>query len=156
MIVRRVVLITGPPCAGKTTMATALAAESDGQVVDRDLIARALGSRSRHEHGRRITQRAEMRMRAELDRIAVADVVTAYVVRGMPEPGERERLATRLRAEVVLLDPGMDECLRRARADQRPDWTEDAIRQWYVRAGLAGPESGRVRRSDQFHRSQEW
>ena len=31
-------------------------------------------------------------------------------------------------AEIILLDPGLEACLERAAADERPDWTADQIR----------------------------
>lgn len=154
---RRVLLITGPPCAGKTSLALDLAAADGGRVIDRDLIARDLGSRARWSHSRRITQLAETRMRAALDQLADADDVTAYVVRCLPYRDQRDALAARLGADVRVLDPGLAECLRRARVDRRPEGTEDTIRMWYARAGLpTEPGETVAQRSDQFRRSQEW
>lgn len=143
-----VVLIAGPPCAGKSTLALELAAPGD-LVVDRDVIARALGSTRLHMHAPAITAAAERQVRADLGRLHRLDPgQTAYVVRCLPRAADREQLARRLRATVRLVDPGLAECLRRAGRDGRPPGTHAAIRQWYRRAAEAptptGPRSPRV------------
>jgi predicted kinase len=129
----RVVLIAGPPCSGKTTLALQLA-QTGELVVDRDAIARQLGSPRLHMHSRYVTRLAELRMRAMLVQLqAGAFTGTAYVVRCLPRRTQRDALAHRLGAEVRLLDPGVAECLRRATVDGRPPGTVEAIRQWYAR-----------------------
>lgn len=139
MIVRHVVVIAGPQCAGKSTFADQLAAERPGIVLDLDVIARGLGSPRGWLHGEAVMARAERIYQGELGRIAAAEDVTAYVVRSVPSPRARAELAARVRADLVyVLDPGMGECLRRASADGRPAGTHAGIRQWYRRYGPAG------------------
>lgn len=134
-----VTLIAGPPCAGKSTLAVELAGPGD-LVIDRDVIARRLGSTRLHMHTPYITRLAEQRMRAELAQLARStEDVTAYVVRCMPRAQQRRSWAARFDATVQLLDPGLDECLRRARQDGRPPGTFQAIRQWYARYQATSP-----------------
>ncbi|MFJ8818197.1 AAA family ATPase [Amycolatopsis thermoflava] len=129
---RKVVLIAGPPCAGKTTLAKALAAPGE-LVLDRDLIAQELGSPTRWGHAEHLAQQAEAVMRARIAAVARAEDVTAYVVRSVPRPGQRIALANELRAtEVFLLNPGLEECMSRAARDGRPRGTTRAIRSWFA------------------------
>lgn len=127
-----VTLIAGPPCAGKTTRALELARPGD-LVIDRDAIARELGSSRLHMHTPYITRLAEQRMRAQLAQLQANRNVTAYVVRCLPGGRQRQAWAARFGARVIVLDPGIDECLHRARLDGRPPGTYAAIRQWYAR-----------------------
>lgn len=127
-----ITLIAGPPCAGKTTKALELARPGE-LVVDRDAIARELGSSRLHMHTPYITRLAEARMRAELARLQANPRVTAYVVRCLPGGQQRAAWVRRFNARLVLLDPGLDECLHRASRDGRPPGTFGAIRQWYAR-----------------------
>ncbi|GLZ36225.1 hypothetical protein Lesp02_84120 [Lentzea sp. NBRC 105346] len=127
-----VTLIAGPPCAGKTTKALELARPGD-LVIDRDAIARQLGSSRLHMHTPYITRLAEQRMRAQLVQLQTNRGITAYVVRCLPGATQRQSWVSRFRARLVLLDPGIDECLHRARVDGRPPGTFAAIRQWYQR-----------------------
>jgi len=130
---RSVTLIVGPPCGGKTTFAQELARPGD-LVIDRDLIARRLGSPRGHMHDPRIARRAEQKMRTELDRIPRVGDINVFVIRCLPRAADRERLARQLGATVRLVEPGLDECLRRATRDGRPPGTHAAVRQWYARA----------------------
>lgn len=131
---RNVTLVTGPPCGGKTTWVRQHASPGD-HIVDHDLIAtRVLGSPRAWRHPKGIRDQAEQIVHQHINAIAQADDITAWIIRCAPEPRRREALASLLRAEVHVIDPGLAECLRRAAADQRPPGTAHAIRQWYARA----------------------
>jgi hypothetical protein len=129
----RRLLIVGPPCSGKTTLALQLAQPGE-LVLDRDRIAVELGSDRTHMHTTAITRQAEQRMRAELARLAHHPQTSAVVVRSTARPAQQSELAAYLGAELTRLDPGMHECLRRARAARRPHGTYAAIRRWYDKA----------------------
>lgn len=105
----RVVLVCGPPCAGKSTYVRAHAQPGD-LVLDQDVIG-------------------VQAMRQALATLPPAQG-TAWVIRPAPGPARRAALAKRLRAEVVLLTPSAEELTARAR--QRPDAkrTIAAIRRW--------------------------
>lgn len=139
MIVRHVVVIAGPQCAGKSTFAGELATERPGIVLDLDVIARGLGSTRGWLHDEAVMARAEAIYQGELARIAAAQDVVAYVVRSVPASRARAALAEQVRADVVyVLDPGMGECLRRATVDRRPAGTHAGIRSWYRRYSATG------------------
>src|ERR1044072_5358097 len=121
------VLIAGPPCSGKTTLAEQLANAGD-VVLDFDAVARELGSPARWMHQEPYRTQAEMRMRDLMDRLPGSAPGTAYVIRSVPDPRHRATTARKLQAKAVhLLDPGMDECVRRSEVDGRPDGTVESI-----------------------------
>jgi len=95
---RAVTLICGPPCAGKTTYAQQHAQPGD-HILDRDTITAA---------------NAEQIMRQRIDDIAAMTDGQAWVIRSAPNGTTRLRLATRLRAHVVLLIPPPDVLHQRA------------------------------------------
>lgn len=105
----RVVLVCGPPCAGKSTYVRAHAQPGD-VVLDQDIIgAKAMGR--------------------ALGTLPPAQG-TAWVIRSAPGAAKRAALAKRLRAEVVLLVPDLEELMARAR--QRTDARRAirSIRSW--------------------------
>ncbi|MDX8050414.1 HNH endonuclease [Lentzea sp. BCCO 10_0798] len=128
-----IILIAGPPCSGKSTYALKHARGGD-VVLDRDVIAQQLGSGLAHMHLARIARQAEQHLQARLDELrrSTRDG-TVYVVRSLPGAHARHDWVARYNARLVLLDPGLDECLRRAHRDGRPRGTVSAIRQWYER-----------------------
>lgn len=131
---RRVVLVVGPPTAGKSTLVGRLARKGD-VVADFDAIARSLGSTAAGwDHPYPIRRQAEARMQELFDQIAGMESGRAWVVRSVPEATRREALAERLRADrVVLLKPPTDVLMRRAL--ERPDsqGTRREIRRWLAR-----------------------
>ena len=127
----RIVVLCGPPCAGKTTIAYQLA-QSDDVVLDYDDIARDLGSPDLWQHPEPYRTMAEQEMQAHIHAALNAGALgTAWVIRTAPWPSTRANLAATLNAEVYVVDPGKAECLRRA--DSRPSGTRHAIGSWYHR-----------------------
>lgn len=109
---RRVVLVAGPPCAGKTSYVQARAQPGD-LILDAD-------------------QLGEQAMRRGLARVARLTNGTAWVIRCAPGPQRRHQLADQIRAtDTVLLVPPAD--VLRARAKQRPGArrTLGAVSQWH-------------------------
>lgn len=127
-----VIVICGPPCAGKATLARRLA-KPDEVVLDIEDVCVELGSSHRWAHSKQVREQAEVVMRQRIRRLAFDCAADGYVIRTAPHPGQRRRLAEQLAATVWVLDPGYQACLARARADGRPRGTEQAIRAWYSR-----------------------
>lgn len=129
----RVVLLCGPPCSGKTTLAHRLAHAGDA-VLDYDDIARDLGSPVQWSHPEPWRTMAEQAMQAQIATHAAHPTPgTAYVIRTAPRAAQRARLAHQWAATVYLLNPGEAECRRRAVKAQRPSGTNRAIGVWYHR-----------------------
>lgn len=127
---RDVTLVTGPPCAGKTTWVAAHA-PTGALIVDWDQLAIEAGSLVAHDHAPHHRAAATTR-RAELEQ-HIADMTdgTAYVIRTAARPAERAQLAARLGATLEIIDPGVQVCLDRARLAGRDPDVDAAILRWY-------------------------
>lgn len=130
---RVVEIICGAPCSGKSTLADQLAFDHDGVVIDRDRICADLAGEAMWLYPPHISDHAELIFRDVIQKIAHARSGRYYIVRSLPERLQRVKMGKWLRANVTILDPGMDVCLQRARDDNRPQGTETLIRQWYDR-----------------------
>lgn len=114
---RRVTLVTGPPCAGKSTY-VARHAHPDDVILCVDTFARDAGSTSVHGgHAGRHWQAAERRFRRGCAELAAQVDASAWVIRGVPEPRARAQLAAHIGAtRVVVLLPTLDVAYTRALA----------------------------------------
>lgn len=129
---RRVVLVCGPPCGGKSTY-VAEHAEPGDIVLDQDVIARELGSRRDWLHSGPVAKRAQLVMRHRIDDVARMHSGTAWVIRTMASAIRRRRLAQRLHAdEVIVVAPPQSVVLARAAERPSPQRTASLVRGWYT------------------------
>lgn len=126
-----VVLVCGPPAAGKSTWVKQQARPGD-QIIDFDQLCQTLGSRSHHNHPPHVRALASS-MRSSLEAQAGARPGRTFVIRSLADPADRASAAERLRARVVMLATPAEQAIGRAHADGRPGWTEHAIRTWWDR-----------------------
>jgi len=116
---RLVILLFGPPGAGKSTLARELAAEHGLRVFDRD--------------DRQWT--SERQFRAALAVVGQAQDVRAVVIRSGATSTARAKAGQLVGAtHGYLLDPGPDACTHRVRARRRGDLvaTVRAVATWYA------------------------
>jgi hypothetical protein len=129
---RRVTLVCGPPCAGKSTLVVSRAGVGD-VVLDQDDIARAQGSGREWLHSAPRARRANRVMRSGIHGVAGMVEGVAWVIRTLPSGHRRGLLAAQLRAdEVLVVKPPIETVLRRAVHRPNPGKTASLVRQWYA------------------------
>jgi HK97 family phage prohead protease len=133
-------IITGPPCAGKTTHVQEKAAAGDIR-VDFDRIASALGADTTHGAAGDIADAAFAARTAAVDHVLAGTKADAWIIHTQPST-DQVKAYEAAGAEFTHLDPGEAECLKRAEADGRPDTTLDAIRAWYQEPDAAPKATG--------------
>lgn len=141
-------IICGPPCSGKTTYLTEHAKPYD-ITIDLDVIAATVrpgyvqwsGSLSDHELNKAL--RIRNAMLGSLERQTRGQ---AWFIVSAPTKAEREWWQDKLGGEIVLLNPGFDECKRRAvergtpRAVKGVDDWERASRSPWTRKATRPPK----------------
>ena len=128
---RNVYLIYGPPCSGKTTYVQDHAKPGD-LIIDWDQLAIEAGSQREHDHQPHHAKAASRR-RMELETLAAnMRHGTAWIIRTLGDPQERQQAADRLNAQLVRIDPGGATCIDRAHATGRPATTDEQIIRWYA------------------------
>lgn len=133
MAERLVVLVCGPPCAGKTTYAQEHAQPGD-RVIDMDDIARELGSGEQWDHDFDIVTEAQRLWRERVAAITPRTHIRAWIIRCAPSVRERRMLArTTAATRMELLIPDMDTLTARAMQRPNPDETLDSIARWFAR-----------------------
>lgn len=113
----RVVLVAGPPCAGKTTYARERLEPGD-LLLDADPLYAALSGGQEHDRAPGIwpfVWAGFYGVLRELPRHRF-ERRTVWVVQGVPRRRERDRYRHLNAADVVVLETPADECRRRARA----------------------------------------
>lgn len=125
-------IITGPPCAGKSTYVREHAQDGDIR-IDFDAIARALGSPTAHIHSGQIAECAfKARDAAIRYCCANADALEAWIIHSSPRGWQLDEYE-KAGAEFVRMDADLETCLARMESDGRPPETEQIIRNWFDR-----------------------
>lgn len=128
-----ITLVTGPPCAGKSTWVEEHADPSD-LVICHDTFARAAGSPEQWDHTRAHNMKASDMWRAAINRLATDPPVRdTWVIRCASTSAERGHLARRIHADrVLVIMPPRVLVLARAQTAQRGRQVQQAIRRWYA------------------------
>jgi hypothetical protein len=124
---RKVYLVHGAPCSGKTSFVNGIKGNSD-LIVDMDSIWECIT-------GKRYEKPNALKTNAFSLRDCLLDMVKtragkwerAFVIEGLPSKGERERKIQMLGAEEIHIDTSRDVCIERlyrdeARRDVRGQW----------------------------------
>ena len=122
-------VVVGPPCSGKSTYIETNANPGD-LIVDFDKIAKALGAVESH-NSEGIVKEASFSARDGAIEIALRNPKEeSWIIHTNPSEEQMERY-TDVNADIIKLDPGMEECLARAEHEGRPQRVIDSIYAWY-------------------------
>jgi hypothetical protein len=132
-------IVCGPPASGKTTYVQQHASPHD-VVIDLDAILSSLRPEYQHWSGIQDGQLLSRAVRIRNSRLADLSRATsgrAWFIVSAPSKAERDWWATKLGGEVLLLNPGIEECKRRAMARGTPlavqgieKWARKARETW--------------------------
>ena len=131
---KEVFIVYGAPCSGKTTYVRENMDDGD-LVVDLDAIRSGISLMPMHSPAPSLNKTAFAIRDFLYDqiRIRAGDWTTAWVIGGLPRKDERERLAARLGASLILVEASRDECRDRlldADDGRYPEW-EKYIDAWF-------------------------
>lgn len=126
-------VVVGPPCAGKSTWVDRNAPAGAAR-LDFDRLALVMGSGDEHSAPPVVFEAALAARRGVIGWAVDPDAEhpdgELYLIYSFISPNTVEVLAA-AGARFHLVDPGIDECLKRADADNRPPRTVEAIHRWY-------------------------
>lgn len=108
---RHIYIVYGSPCSGKTTFVNERALKDD-LIIDIDRIFEAINNGRSNRLYDNVMQ--VYRLLIDIVKTRNGKWVNAYIIRGFPLKGERERLAAMLDAELVYIDTDKQTCLERA------------------------------------------
>lgn len=116
---KEVYLVYGAPCSGKTTWVKENATEND-LIVDIDSIWEMISINERHQKPDSLKSVVfEIRDKLyEIIKYRSGNWQNAYVIAGVPQKGERDRVIARLGAEKIFIDTDIHTCIERARNEQ--------------------------------------
>lgn len=128
---KRVYIVYGPPCSGKSTFVRDSAGKED-LILDIDSIWRMISVNDRYIKPKRLMSNVFGVRDCILDMIRMRSGKwkNAYVVGGYPLAMDRQRLSDSLGAELIFIDESREVCLERAKACERIGW-EKYIDDWF-------------------------
>lgn len=128
---KRVYIVYGPPCSGKSTFVRDSAGKED-LILDIDSIWQMISVNDRYIKPKRLMSNVFGVRDCILDMIRMRSGKwkNAYVIGGYPLAMDRQRLSDSLGAELIFIDESREVCLERAKACERIGW-EKYIDDWF-------------------------
>lgn len=134
---KKVYIVYGAPCAGKSTWVSEVAAVGD-LVVDLDSIWQCVSGLERYEKPEALKSVVfELRDKLyDLVKYRSGKWTNAFVITGGARSGDRERLMSRVGAdELIFIDTAQDECLKRLekrglKGKKHDEWI-NFINEWF-------------------------
>lgn len=123
---RHIYIVYGSPCSGKTTFVNERALKDD-LIIDIDRIFDCINN----QRSNRLYDNVMQVYRLLIDMVKTRNGkwINAFIIRGFPLKGERERLAAMLDAELVYVDTDEQTCLDRA-YKRAPDYEKFVLDWW--------------------------
>lgn len=123
---RRVFLVYGPPCAGKTSWVRKVA-RPDDLILDMDSIWEAVCISDREHKPNRLKANVFGIRDCIIEQIKIrtGNWRSAYVIGGYALASDRRRMVDLLGAEEVFIDTPIEECLARAGSEQWKTYIHD-------------------------------
>lgn len=130
---KKVYLVHGSPCSGKSTYAASVAGKGD-LILDMDAIWACISANAQDVHAGhddRLRQNVFKVRDCILDMIKTrfGEWQNAYIIGGYPRIMERERMATIYGAEMIHIDTPRDVCELRA-AERPKEWSQYIASYW--------------------------
>ena len=130
----KLTVIAGPPCAGKNLYLQENAAPGDLR-FDYDVIHAAVTGLPSRQHTS-VGQQCSIGIRGVVARSVVeTDGVVGWIIHGAPRRADRDSWVDEYDAEIVMVNPGIEECHKRADADSRPSEWHGYIDNWFESYG---------------------
>lgn len=109
---RHIYIVYGSPCSGKSYYVDSVALKDD-LIIDIDRIYNAINN----SRSNRLYSNVMDLYRHLIDTVKTrkGQWINAYIVRGFPMRGERERLAKELNAELIHIDTDKQTCIERSK-----------------------------------------
>ena len=131
---RRIYLIYGAPCSGKTTFVEQMTERGD-LIVDLNEISRAISGCELYDKPERLNRQVYSIRDLLIDHIMTrtGQWTRAFIVGGYPRKLHREQLANKVRAELIYIEVTIEEAKARAqqsRGAQAAEWCK-YIDQWF-------------------------
>ena len=145
------IIVTGPPAAGKTTYVTEHAQPGDIR-IDLDHIANTLAGESidNHEHAAHVLTVAKAARKAAID-AAMKQDCDVWLIHTNPTPNQLDNYRA-MGAVIHVVDPGKDTVMKRCKAE-RPKGSLIAAAKWYDKQGK-GKKSTHERGYGHAHQQQ--
>lgn len=110
--VKKVYIVYGSPCSGKSTFVNKVCGEND-LIIDIDRIYQAINNNRSNVLFTNVMQ--IYRQCIDMIKTRNGNWSNAYIVRGLPTSGERERLVNEVNGELIFIDTPKEICLERSK-----------------------------------------
>jgi|AKZA01.1.fsa_nt_gi hypothetical protein len=130
--VKKVYLVYGAPCSGKSTWVNSVADKND-IVVDMDNIYTAISTNPIYTKPNTL-KRVAFKVRDSLYdviKVRYGDWSNAFIVGGFPKKSERERMITKMGCEPIFIDTAYGDCVANLNKSKKPDEWFKYIDSWF-------------------------